>query len=127
VLKHNRIVVPLELLGAIDAHAHAVAAGDEHAAETFVGAPALETHRASFKRASAIRPLNGFEILARARLGFHYIVKVRFHGGGGDNVTLQNRWRQEDGGNWRIVEVEDLGLSSPWKKPDKPATANVNG
>ncbi|HEX4211234.1 MAG TPA: hypothetical protein VHY56_12610, partial [Candidatus Binataceae bacterium] len=49
--------------------------------------------------------------------GHQYIAKVRFHGSKGD-LTLQCRWRQEADGAWRIAEIADIGLRSPWLKPD---------
>jgi len=30
---------------------------------------------------------------------------------------VQTRWLQAEGGEWRIAEVDDLGLQSPWQKP----------
>jgi len=124
--KHHQTLVPGELTAAIEAHARALAAGDVRAAETWVDPRALEAHRAATGRAAEILPLAGFELIARARIGFHYIVKIRFHGAGGGNLPLQNRWAENAAGAWRIVELEDLGLRSPWKKPDKPAAVNTD-
>ena len=118
--KHYRTIAPADLAAAIEEHARAIADGDRELAAAFVEARAQQAHRAALARVSALRPPCRFEVIAHARLGFHYIVKVRFHGAGGDAVTLQNRWRQEDGPKWRITEVEDLGVQSPWKKPEKP-------
>ena len=118
-------MVPAELDESVAAHARAFAHGDDHAAESFVTNAALEAHRAAFDRASALRAPREFEVLARARLGLHYIVKVRFHRDVRE-VLLQNRWSMEPNGTWRIVEVEDLGLRSPWTKPDQTQTVNGN-
>lgn len=118
--KHYRSIAPSELAVAIEAHARAIADGDAELAAAFVEARAQQAHRAALARVAALRPPCHFEVIAHARLGFHYIVKVRFRSAGGDAVTLQNRWRQEDGPKWRITEVEDLGVQSPWKKPEKP-------
>ena len=118
--KHYRTIAPDDLAVAIEAHARAIADGDGESAAAFVEARAQPAHRAALARVSALRPPCRFDVVARARLGFHYIVKVRFNGAGGDAVTLQNRWLKEDGAKWRITEVEDLGVQSPWKKPEKP-------
>jgi len=124
MLTKRRRVVPIELDASVAGHASAFSHGDDRAAERFVVNTALEAHRAAFARSSAIGVPREFEVLARARLGLHYVVKVRFHSDGRE-VLLQNRWRMEPDGTWRIVEVEDLGLRSPWTKPD--LTQSVNG
>ena len=125
MLTKRRTVVPIELDEAVAAHARAFAHGDERAAERFITKTALEAHRTAFARSSALGVARDFEVLARARLGLHYVVKVRFHRDGRE-VLLQNRWRMEPDRTWRIVEVEDLGLRSPWIKPEKNQTANGN-
>src|SRR5216684_1229446 len=112
MLTKRRTVVPIELDESVAGHASAFSHGDDRAAERFVVNSALEAPRA-------------FEVLARARLGLHYVVKVRFHRDGRE-VLLQNRWRMEPDGTWRIVEVEDLGLRSPWTKPDQTQPVNAN-
>jgi hypothetical protein len=124
-LKHFREVVPPELAATIDAHARAVVAGDTDGAEACVGNSAIEAHRAAIARIASMRPVLRFTVIARARMGLQYIVKVRFEGAAGA-VTMQNRWGQGDDGVWRIVEVEDLGLRSPWTKPDKPKAVNAD-
>jgi hypothetical protein len=68
---------------------------------------------------SSTRPFGRDEVIARARLGFHYIVKLRLTGRAGATMTLQNRWHRESGGTWRVIEIEDAGLRSPWTKPDE--------
>jgi hypothetical protein len=119
-------VFPPELADAVAAHAAAMVVGDEGGAAKFVNDRAAAAFGAAIKRGASMRPFTSYEVIARARLGFQYIVKVRAHGTAGD-LTLQNRWHKEDDGNWRIVEIEDLGLQSPWKKPEKVAAAKVNG
>ena len=118
--KRYHTIAPDDLNAAVEEHARAIAGGDGEAAAAFVEARARQAHEAALARISALGRIAGFEIIARARLGFHYLVKVRFHGASGGAVALQNRWRQEDGPKWRIAEVDDLGVQSPWKKPDKP-------
>jgi hypothetical protein len=125
MLTKRRTVIPIELDESVAGHASAFAHGDDRAAERFTVNAALEAHRAAFARSSALGAPREFEVLARARIGLHYVVKVRFHRDGRD-VLLQNRWRMEPDGTWRIVEVEDLGLRSPWTKPEKAQPVNGN-
>src|SRR5712692_9369800 len=125
MLTKRRTVVPIELDESVAGHASAFSHGDDRAAERFVVNSALEAHRAAFARSSALGAPRAFEVLARARLGLHYVVKVRFHCDGRE-VLLQNRWRMEPDATWRIVEVEDLGLRSPWTKPDQTQPVNGN-
>lgn len=116
----HRTLTPPELVDTVDAHARAMAASDDARARSYVSARAVEAHEAALVRIGSIRPLIRYDIIARARLGHHYIVKVRFHGAGGKNVTLQNRWHNEAASGWRIVEVEDIGIRPPWVKPANP-------
>ena len=115
----RRTHFPDTLLAAISAYAQAIVRGDEEAGLRFVTMepPVQASHRATFARAGRLGPWDGFELIARARLGFQFIAKTRLYGTGGD-LTLQCRWREEDG-NWRIAEIADVGLRSPWLKPDK--------
>ncbi|MGH7918246.1 MAG: hypothetical protein ACREQE_12305 [Candidatus Binataceae bacterium] len=115
------MAIPSELLVAVDAYCNAIVRGDARAAEAFVSAPALPDHRATMARGAGMGPFDRAATLARARVGFQYIVKVRISGAAG-RFDLQNRWHETDG-TWRIVEIEDLGMRSPWKKPDE---ARVN-
>jgi hypothetical protein len=114
----SRVARPSELLAAVEAYSKALVAGDERTSEAFVAPAALAAHRAALIRSAAIRPFDQAVTLARARIGFQYIVKIRFTSPRG-HLELQNRWREESDGRWRIVEVEDLGLRSPWKKPEE--------
>jgi hypothetical protein len=125
MLTKRRTMVPVELDESVAGHARAFAHGDDRAAERFVASAALEAHRAASARSLKLGAPREFEVLARARLGLHYVVKVRFHRDVRD-VLLQNRWHLEPGGVWRIVEVEDLGLRSPWTKPEKIQTVDGN-
>ena len=90
--------------------------GDDCGAAAFVSGRAQDAFGAVLQRASSMRPFDRYEVITRARLGFQYLVKPRLHGKAGD-LNLQNRWAA-DGDEWRIVEIEDLGLRSPWKKPE---------
>jgi hypothetical protein len=126
MLRHHRTLAPPELVDTVDAHARAVAAGDDGRARSYVSERTADAHDAALSRLALIRPLNGYEVIARARLGHHYIVKVRFHGADGKNVTLQNRWHNENADGWRVVEVEDIGIRPPWVKPAQ-ATVSTDG
>jgi hypothetical protein len=117
-LLRNRFVFPDDLDRAVTAHAQAVLADDQGTMEGFVLDAAREAHRAALEPSGAMRPLREFKVIARARLGHQYFVKVRFLGLG-NNLTLQNRWLKENGDGWRIVEVTDLAIRSPWTRPEK--------
>ena len=104
-----------ELEAAVTDHAAAMVAGDGAGTEKFATDRAAAAHSEAMRRAASMRPFSSYEVVARARLGFHYLVKVRLSGNAGD-LTVQNRWFQ-DGGAWQIAEVDDLGQQSPWKKP----------
>lgn len=123
-LKVRRAIVPPALDEAVAAHAAATVANDA-AANRYIDARAAEALAGALARGAAIGPFGGYQVIARARLGFHYLVKVRFAGRAGD-LVLQNRWSQGDDGHWRIIESDDLGVKSPWKKPDKPIVVNAD-
>jgi len=116
--KQYRTLVPDELIVAVDSEARAFAAGDAPAAEKSVCASVLIHYRQIWMETDRIRPIIRFELLARARLAFQYLMKIRFHGPREESVTLQSRWRLDYEGSWRIVEIEDVSARSPWKKPD---------
>lgn len=88
--KQYQTVVPGELREAVTRHARALIDGNEAGAEGWVEGFAMEGHRAALKQAEAIRPLSSFEVIAHARIGFQFIVKVRFQGTG-SNLPLQLR------------------------------------
>jgi hypothetical protein len=115
-IKIKRTVYPPELETAVIAHAAATVAGDDRGAAHFVSGRAQEAFGAVLQRAASMRPFDHYEVIARARLGFQYLVKLRLRGKAGD-LNLQNRWAA-DRDEWRIAEIEDLGLRSPWKKPE---------
>jgi hypothetical protein len=126
VHKRYLTVVPAELLQTVDAFSRAIV-NNEPAAEHALDESALEAYLAAGQRLAEIRPLTGFEVIARAKIGLQYIVKVRFCGTSGRDLTLQTRWhRSIHAEQWRMVELNDLGIHSPWKKPDKPAMVDVN-
>jgi hypothetical protein len=103
-----------ELNDAIEAYARALAAGDIAAAESFVAPEALPAHRAVLGAYAAGSRFDGFDVLARARIGLQFMSKVRLHGPRGA-VTLLNRWKQSADSGWRIAEVDDLTVKrSGW-------------
>src|ERR1700690_2398392 len=119
----KRTGLPPELEEAVMAHAAAIVAGDQSRAAKFVDdvAEAKSRPTTEMVESGAIKELakrsgkfTGYEVIARARLGFQYLVKLRLHGDNGDS-NLQNRWHQRTSGDWRIVEIEDIGSQSPWK------------
>jgi hypothetical protein len=112
-----------ELRESIAAHADALASGDVAAAEKFVLAAALGTHReAAAKIAQLPRPV-AIETPALAKIGFQYIAKVKFINGDTMRRVLY-RWRKEPDGRWLIVSVEDTtGKRSPWSDIPDLATA----
>lgn len=126
ITKQYQTIIPGDLREAVSQQARALIDGDHAGAEAWVEAMALEGYRAAAASAGDLRPLQSFELIAYARLGFQFMVKVRFLGAEGKPLTLQVRWR-EDGRRWRIVEVENLNLRSPWHRPSQPAQRNVNG
>jgi hypothetical protein len=124
-LKIRRTVIPDELNQAVAAHAAATVANDAAAANRYIDARAAEAVAAALGRAGTLRPFMRYEVIARARLGYHYLVKVKFVGRSGD-LILQNRWSRTANDDWRLIECDDLGIKSPWKKPDKPILVNAD-
>ena len=102
-IKIKRTGCPPELEAAVIAHAVAIVAGEDRVAATFVNDRAQKAFGAVLRRAASMRPFNRYEVIARARLGFQYLVKLRLHGRAGD-LTLQNRWAAH-ADEWRIVEI----------------------
>jgi hypothetical protein len=117
-VKHTALPPELEL--AMAEHAAALVAGDDRGAAKFADDRAAAESDATIQRAATLGPFGGYEIIARARLGFQYIVKLRLAGKRGD-LNLQTRWHQSDGGAWAIAEIENIGLESPWKRPAQGA------
>ena len=124
-LKIRRTVVPVELNEAVAAHAAATVANDAAEAGRYIDARAAEAFAAALGRAGTLHPFARYEVLACARLGFHFLVKVKFVGRSGD-LILQNRWSRSADGDWRLIECDDLGVKSPWKKPDKPIVVTAD-
>src|SRR5579863_6065563 len=106
-IKVKRTGLPQELETAIAAYAAALAAGDQGGAAALVDGRAAEAASAVHARAASMRPCGHAEVIARARLGFQYIVKLRLAGAAGAMMTLQIRWHREHGGAWRLIEIED--------------------
>lgn len=126
-LKVKRTGMPPELEAAVAAHAAAIVAGDDRAAASWVDERAAAAANAAMARMAQIGPPAGCDVIAKARLGFHWIVKLRITGRAGATITLQNRWHRERGGDWRLIEVEDAGLRSPWKKPEQAEQVKADG
>jgi hypothetical protein len=124
----RRVNFPDGLYEAITVYADSIIKGDADAGPKIVATEAIASHREAFARAAEKKPWDGYELIARARLGFQYIAKVRFHGSHGD-LTLQCRWREAANGAWQIAEIADVGLRSPWLKPDagESAMRKANG
>ncbi len=112
-----------ELDRAIAAHGRALELGAPLG--EFIAADARGSYRAVMDAVLKDGPLSGFQPVGKARIGFHYLSKVRF-ARGGQTIVLLNRWRDENG-TWRIVEVTDLsGRRSGWSE-DAPAVRRENG
>jgi hypothetical protein len=124
--KRYQTAIPGELRDAIASHAQSLIKGGSADAEKWVEGPGLEGYRAAVAPAAEMQPLESFDVIAHARLGFQFIVKVRFHAGNNFKLPLQVRWRKQNGTAWRIIEVENLNSHSPWRKPDKPKAVNVD-
>ncbi|HVC44601.1 MAG TPA: hypothetical protein VND20_07250 [Candidatus Binataceae bacterium] len=128
-IKVKRTNFPAAMRAAVAEFAAAMTAGDEAAAAAWMSAAARDA-LAAFARTAPIRPWTKYAVIAEARLGFQYIVKVRFAGAAG-SATMQCRWActhgdaAEKAGAWRIVELDDLGVHSPWKRPTEAEIANA--
>ena len=115
-----------ELESAIDAHSHALVAGDLATARSFLSTGSIQLHD---EFATKIKAASVKEIvkLGRARIGVQHISKIRFLTDG-EPLLMLNRWREEDGA-WRIADTEDLsGKRSPWSDIEVPtALRSANG
>jgi hypothetical protein len=130
-IKVKRTTFPAAMRAAVAEHAAAIVAGDERGAARWVSESASA---AVIARIVRLRPLSNHTVIAEARLGFQYIVKVRFHGAKGD-ATIQYRlacvranaqrkdsaWEKDD--RWQIVELDDLEMHSPWQRPSETEIA----
>jgi len=126
IAKQYQTSIPADLRDAVRSSAQSVVDGDMARAEGCVEGPVLDAYRAALESAAQMRPLRSFELLAHARLGLQFIVKVRFQGANGRPLPLQLRWRRQNGNRWRIVEVENLNEISPWRRHDKPRAVTVD-
>jgi hypothetical protein len=112
-----------ELLEAIAAHARAVLAGDVGAAEGYVAPLALEAYRRAISDAMSQGPFDRYMAPGLARLGSHYISKVRFANERA-SALMQIRWARDDADRWRIAEAEYFPPGrTPWTGVGRPRPA----
>jgi hypothetical protein len=108
-----------ELEKLIDAHAHAILAGDTNGARAFLspgGGLSHDDFVSKIKKGS----IKSYVKLARARVGQQHMSKIRFITDS-EPLVMVNRWREENG-TWRIADSEDLsGKRSPWSDIEVPA------
>lgn len=117
-----QVKVP-ELAEGIAAHALAVLAGDNLAAEGYVAAAALEAYRLALNEAMRAGPFDRHVAAGLARLGTQYISKVRFAGAQG-SALMQIRWGRDGEGRWRIAEAEYFAPGrTPWTGVGRPRPA----
>jgi len=106
------------IAGLIDA----LGKGDARAAEVVVSDSSREAFKELVGAAFGAGPVQSIERLGFARIGFHYMMKLRFVAGGA-KITWLLRWRESDG-RWRLASIEDLsGKRSPWS--DVPTLVNL--
>ncbi len=106
----------------IAAFKDALAKDDLSAAEALVCATARDSFRELAGAALARGPVDAPERIGFARIGFHYMMKLRFVSAAA-KITWLLRWREEDGA-WRLAAIEDLtSKRSPWS--DVPTLANA--
>ena len=127
-IKVRRTTFPSAMREAVTAHAAAIVAGDVQGASRGVDAAAQDAFSGVIARLAGLGQLKEYEVLAEARLGLQFIVKVRYHGAKRDS-TVQYRWAATNDAPsrtdpaWRIVDLEDLAVRSPWLKPIEPEIA----
>jgi len=46
----------------------------------------------------------GFELVARARIGTHYVFKTKYLGP--TTIVVQARWARREGGAWQLLDAE---------------------
>ncbi|MDO8432439.1 MAG: hypothetical protein Q7S58_08535 [Candidatus Binatus sp.] len=118
-----------ELHGAIAAFREAIARRDTSVAEKFVAAAAstLEAYRQAAAEIAKLPDPIAVEALGLARIGGHFISKLKIESGA-RTLKFLYRWRREPDGRWLIVAVEDISNKrSSWSDvPDlKTAAAQV--
>jgi hypothetical protein len=115
-----------ELEKSIEAHAHAILAGDARAAKAFLSSDANHSHDEFISKIEK-GSIKSFIKLGRARIGMQHMSKIRFITDGAP-LLMVNRWREENG-TWRIADSENLsGKRSPWSDIEIPeALRSANG
>ncbi len=111
-----------ELHAAIADFCEAIASRDKSGAEKF--ASSIEAYRqAADEIAKLQNPIN-VEALGLARIGRHFISKIRISSGT-SILKFLCRWRRESDGRWLIVAVEDISNKrSAWSDvPDLKTAA----
>jgi hypothetical protein len=106
----------------IAAFVDALSKGDARAAQTLVSDAARDAFGHVVLPALGQGPAQAVERIGFARIGFHYMMKLRLTSAE-TRLTWLLRWR-EDNGAWRLASIEDLsGKRSPWS--DVPTLANA--
>ncbi|HLJ43530.1 MAG TPA: hypothetical protein VKT12_04860 [Candidatus Binataceae bacterium] len=112
-----------ELLVAIAGHARAMLAGDVGAAEGYVAPPALEAYRLATSDAMSLGPFDRYTAPGLARLGSHYVSKVRFANERA-SALMQIRWARDGAERWLIAEAEYFPPGrTPWTGVGRPRPA----
>ena len=116
-----------ELHTAIAAHIDAIAHRDTAGAEKFALRVGLDAYRHAAAEIARLRGPITVEALGLARIGAHFISKLKIEAGA-QALKFLYRWRREPDGKWLIVAVEDISNKrSSWSDvPDlKTAIAQV--
>ena len=109
-IKVKRTGLPVELEVAIAGHAAAIAANDDQNAMAFVEERAAIAAEPAMARVSAMRPLIGVKVIARARLGSHYIVKLRLIGEALPGYTLARELLTYPRGDDTVLALGEFAL-----------------
>ncbi len=116
-----------ELHAAIAAHIDVIARRDTASAEKFALPAGLEAYRHAAAEIARLPDPITVEALGLARIGAHFISKLKIEAGA-QALKFLYRWRREPDGKWLIVAVEDISNKrSSWSDvPDlKTAIAQV--
>src|SRR5216683_1282050 len=118
-----------ELHAAIAAHIDAIAHRDAAGAEKFAlpAAVTIDAYRNAAAEIARLTDSITVEALGLARIGAHFISKLKIEAGA-HALKFLFRWRREPDGKWLIVAVEDISNKrSSWSDvPDlKTAIAQV--